>query len=154
MSNTVTFNIEGVGAFEFRSQLSHLEETKLEMLVDKFLDYRLDEIRNDSFQYQEKAINNILNEKFEGKQIGDLSKKEKDQLDELYRADNSKEAVIAKKAFWQIHLIESTFRLDLLKVKVPTGFDFFAIKDDKDGIFLRIMTQLNKLTGIFGQKKS
>ena len=154
MNNTVEFTIDGVGTFEFRSQLTHVEETKLEMIIDKFMDYKLNEIREDAFHYQSLAIDRILKNKFGGRKQSELNESEKAELDQLYKLDASNEAVIAKRIFWEIRLIEEPFKLNILKVRVPNGFDFLKIDKSKDSLFFKIMTEFNKAIEPVEQKKS
>jgi len=152
MDNTVKFTIEGIGAFEFRSQLSHVEEIKLEMKLDQFMDYELDAMRDRAYRFQGKAIGRIIKDKFGGRPISELSKAEKADLEKAYGDDNSAEAVIAKKEFWEIHIIEETYRLNMLKVK-PENFDFFGVGKEKDGVFFQILAEYNKAIAPLEQKK-
>jgi len=152
MDNTVKFNIEGIGTFEFRSQLSHVEEVKLEMQVDEFMDYKLDVRRERAYRFQEQTIHRILEDKFDGRSISELSESEREKLGKAYEEDNSYESVIAKKIFWEIHVIESTYRLNMLKV-APEKFDFFGIGKEKDGVFFQILEEYNKAVAPLEQKK-
>jgi len=151
MNNTVAFKVEGIGTFEFRSQLSHVEETKLEMQVDKFLDYELDAMRERAYRFQEQVTQRILKNKFGGRSISELSEAERSELEKTYGEDNSNEAIVAKKIFWEIHIIEETFRLNMLKV--APEFDFFGVDKNKEGVFFQILAEYNKAIAPLEQKK-
>jgi len=154
MDNTVQFTIEGVGTFEFRPQLSHIEETKLELEIDKFLDYKFDELRERAFHFQNIAIKRILKDNFNSREISDLTEEEKIKLNELYRVDDSYEAAIAKKIFWELNIIEESFRLEMLKIKVPEGFDILKLDKDKNGLFFRILAEYKMAIEPIEQKKN
>lgn len=152
MMNTVSFTIEGIGNFTFRNQPTLLEKSKIELLVDEFLDLKLDDKRSKAFDYQKIAIQNILEEHFKGKELEKLSERNSARFDKLYAADSSNEAVIAKKLFYEISIITNTFTLDVLKDKVPEGFNILNIVDEGD--FLRIWSKYDELTRPISQKKN
>jgi hypothetical protein len=151
MNNTVIFTINGTGTFEFRSRLSVIEEAKLEMLMDEFLDYKLDERRSRAFNFRNLAIANILAEHFGGRKKSDLNDEETKTLEELYQADDSSEVIIARKMFWELTVIEDALKLDMLKVKTPKGFDFHNIDEMT---LLKIMGEYNKAIAPAEQKKN
>lgn len=152
MENTVSFTIENVGDFSFHTQATLLEKSKIELLIDEFLDHKLDDKRSKAFDYQNIAIQNILKEHFKGKDLEKLSDKDRLKFDELYAADTSNQAVIAKKMFYEISIITNTFTLDVLKDKVPEGFNILNIVDES--VFLRIWSKYDELTRPISQKKN
>jgi len=153
MNNTVEFTIDGVGTFEFRSQLTHIEESKLNLLIDKFMDYEIDEIRTRAIAFQDKAIERILKKypEYSGREMSDLSDEERKNLDDLYFKDDSHEALIAKGQFWQINHITNVFKLDMLKVRLPDGINFQKMDEP---LFFRIYAEYQKAIEPITQKKN
>lgn len=153
MKDTVEFSIDGIGTFEFRSQLTHVEGSKLNLLIDKFMDYEIDEIRTRAMAFQDKAIERILknNPEYSGREMNDLTDEERKNIDDLYSKDESHEALIAKGQFWQINHITNVFKLDMLKVRLPEGINFQKMDEP---LFFRIYAEYQKAIEPIVQKKN
>lgn len=151
---SISFVIDGVGAFELRPALSHLEEIKLKMAIDEFMDYTVDTKRDKAFGCQEAAIEKLLKKHFDGRQKEQLSKEELSKLNDLYSKDFSREALVSKEIFWDLYVIENAFRLNMLKISTPDGMDFLKMDHDKQGLFVEILTRFNALNPLSQKKKN